>query len=130
MRGSATASYRTRFNRCLAAAGLLIALLMQTLAPYLPMPEMGGMTSWDMALGPCPMHEAGSGHKAPAHPPQDSHCTVCTVIGQAGSTLAPADVTLACTLAYLQVERDQADVIQVAGLPAHAFSSRAPPHDA
>lgn len=128
MREARNSFYRDPAHRGLAAALVLLALLMQAISPYLPMPAMGGMTSWDLALTPCPMHETGSEHKAPAQPSQDSHCTVCTVMCQAGSTIAPADVILPYSLVYQRVERDKTHHFQIAGVPAHAFSSRAPPH--
>lgn len=111
---------------------MLLALLMQALSPYLPMPAMGGVTSWDlaMALEPCPEHQTGAEQKAPTKSPQDRHCTVCTVIQQAGSTLAAADVPLTGRLVYLRLERDETRGTQIAEPPAHAFSSRAPPRAA
>jgi len=120
--------HRERSGRCLTAALILVALLLQGLAPYLPMPEMGGITSWDAAwLQPCPMHPADLDRKAPAKVPQDRHCTVCTVMQQAGSTLAQADVVLPVEVAFAQIAPDAPRCHRTNGLPARAFSSRAPP---
>ena len=133
MRGSSSRFYRDRTHRGLAAAVVLLALLMQAISPYLAMPAMGGATSWDLAaaaLDPCPMHQTDAGDKAPAKSPQNGHCTVCTVLQQAGSTLAVADLALTWHLAYLRVERDETRDTQIAEIPAHTFSSRAPPHTA
>jgi hypothetical protein len=119
--------FRQRARRGFAAAVAMLALLMQAISLYLPMPAMGGMTSWDLALSPCPMEESGAQHKMPAPAPKDGHCTVCTVMLQAGSTLAPADAPLVCSPVPRRVEHQQIRRIQIAGLPARAFSSRAPP---
>lgn len=123
--------HRKRSGRCLVAALVLAALVLQGLAPYLPMPEMGGITSWDAAwLQPCPMHPADQDGKAPAKRPQDRNCTVCTVMQQAGSTLAPAEVVLPAEIAFARIDLDATRDTQTNGLSARAFSSRAPPRTA
>jgi hypothetical protein len=113
---------------------MLLALLMQAIAPYLPMPALGGATSWELAASafaaPCPEHMAGAGDKAPAKGPQNHPCTVCTVIHQASSTLAAADVAPSCSPAFLELEYDETRDAQFASLSSHAFSSRAPPRAA
>jgi hypothetical protein len=113
---------------------MLLALLMQAIAPYLPMPALGGATSWELAAAtmaaPCPEHMAGAGDKAPAKSPQGHPCAVCTVLHQAGSTLAAADVALSCNLAFLELEYDATRDTQLVEASSHAFSSRAPPRAA
>lgn len=134
MRGKKNRTYRDRAHRGLAAAVMLLALLMQAISPYLPMPARGGATSWELAAAtfaaPCPEHMAGTGQGVPAKSSQDHLCTVCTVIHQAGSTLAAADAVLSCSLAYLELEYDESCDTQFADFSSHAFSSRAPPRAA
>ena len=126
-----TAGFHRAHAGRLTAALILVALLLQGLAPYLPMPEMGGITSWDAAwLQPCPMHPAGQDRKAPAKLPQDRHCSVCTVMQQAGSTLAPADFVPLVEVTFVRIGLDATGDTQTNGLPARAFSSRAPPRAA
>lgn len=120
--------YSSREHRGLAAAVALIALVMQMAAPYLPMPAMGGMTSWDMAaLEFCAPSAGGIDGKAPAHGPVQHDCAVCAVMQQAGGAMAPADVLLPCSLAYLRLDREVASDPQTSDHSAHVFSSRAPP---
>lgn len=120
--------YRSREHRGLAAAVALIALVMQMAAPYLPMPAMGGMTSWDMAaLELCSPSAGGADGKAPAHAPAQHDCAVCAVVQQAGGTMAPADFVLPFSLAYLQLDREIPGDPQTSGLSARVFASRAPP---
>lgn len=117
--------YRHREHRGLAAAIALVALLMQLLAPYLPMPAMGGLTSWEVAtLDLC----APGGDRDGQLPSDGRHdCAVCTVAQQASGTMAPADMVVAFNLAYLRLERDISSDPQISTLSAHVFSSRAPP---
>ena len=112
----------------MAGAIALIALLMQALAGYLPMPAMGGLTSWEMAWSPLclsPQSEAERGH--PADRSHGTHCVVCVVMSQAGSTDTPAEVALPIQTIVADVARGAIQTTQIAGIPARAFSSRAPP---
>jgi hypothetical protein len=120
--------YRYREHRGFAAAIALIALVMQLVAPHVPMPAMGGMTSWDMAgLELCAPSGMDGDGKIPAHSPTHRDCAVCTVLQQAGGTMVPADAAPPYILAYLRIERDIASDPQTSDLSAHVFSSRAPP---
>src|SRR5688572_1254375 len=89
----------SRANRRLAAALVLVGLFMQMLAPYLPMPAMGGLTSWDLAWLPiCASPQSGADHQRDAqHHLGD--CTACLVMQQAGATLAPDMATVPVPLA-------------------------------
>ena len=107
---------------------LLLALLMQAISPYLPMPAMGGMTSWELAAARCPMHETGAGHKEPGKAPHDGPCSVCSVMQQASSTLASVEIALSCCLVSLPVDFDETLDTQTTWLAADVFSSRAPPY--
>lgn len=118
--------YSSREHRGLAAAVALIALVMQMAAPYLAMPAMGGMTSWDMAALELCAPSSGDG-KTPAHAPAQHDCAVCAVVQQAGGAIGPADVVLPFSLAYLRLDREIARDPQTSDLSAHVFSSRAPP---
>ena len=115
---------RTRWLRCVAASLVLVALALQAAAGYLPMPALGGITSWQAMVQPCPEHASGS-HKAPVK--QHQSCSVCLVIHQAGSTMASADIRLAIDDIVVQVQSDGVRDGQTAALPPQAFSSRAPP---
>ena len=103
---------------------MLVALALQAAASHLPMPALGGMTSWQAMAQPCPEHVSGS-HKAPAK--QHQSCSVCLVMHQASSTLASADIRLAIDDLVVQVQAIGVRDDQTAALPPHAFSSRAPP---
>jgi hypothetical protein len=120
--------YRDRTNRCMAGAIALIALLMQALAGYLPMPAMGGLTSWQIAWTPMCLSPQGEAERGqPADRSHGTHCAVCVVMSQAGSTDTPAEVALAAHAIVADVAREAVRTIQIAGIPARAFSSRAPP---
>lgn len=114
-------------NRRLAAALVLIGLFMQMLAPYLPMPAMGGLTSWDLAWLPiCESPQSGGDHKRDTQHYQGD-CAACLVMQQAGATLAPDLPDVPVPLAAQVVVPA---LWQQASLPAAiaaAFSSRAPP---
>jgi hypothetical protein len=116
-----------RANRRLAAALVLVGLFMQMLAPYLPMPAMGGLTSWDLAWLPiCASPQTDADHERNAqHHLGD--CAACLVMQQAGATLAP-DMPSVPVPGAAQVVAPA--LWQQASLQAAitaAFSSRAPP---
>ena len=121
------ALYRNCSNRCMAGAIALIALLMQGLAGYLPMPAMGGMTSWDAAWLPlCQAPQRGD-RGSPPDPAHDPHCTACMVVQQASTTMAPAETVLSVQQIATRLARDETRDMQVSGVSARTFSSRAPP---
>jgi hypothetical protein len=116
-----------RANRRLAAALVMLGLVMQMLAPYLPMPAMGGLTSWDLAWLPtCESPQSGADHQRDAQHHQGD-CAACLVMQQAGATLAPEMPQVPVPF----VAQAAAPTLwQQAALPAAltaAFSSRAPP---
>ncbi|HWA49772.1 MAG TPA: DUF2946 family protein [Dongiaceae bacterium] len=116
-----------RANRRLAAALVVLGLVMQMVAPYLPMPAMGGLTSWDLAWLPiCETPQSGTDRPGDAQHHQGD-CAACLVMQQAGATLAP---DLAIVPVPLAVQAVAPTLWQQASLPAAmaaAFSSRAPP---
>jgi hypothetical protein len=127
MSGQTDRFYGYRMHRGLAAAIALLALFMQLVASHLPMAAMGGMTSWDMAaLELCAPSGFDPDDKVPAHGHQHD-CAVCSVMQQAGGTLAPAQAALSQDLAYQPLKRHIANDPQIADFSAHVFSSRAPP---
>lgn len=125
-------------NRRLAAAVLMLGLLLQALAPYLPMPAMGGGTSWDMTdvafsgaaawLPTClsPRADGDDGVPTPgaAHP---GDCAVCLVMQQAGATLAPAAFDLSVPGIFQRAESSPRQQLPHAAPSGEGFSSRAPP---
>lgn len=116
-----------RTNRRLAAALVVLGLFMQMLAPYLPMPAMGGLTSWDLAWLPiCESPQSGADRQRDTQHHQGD-CAACLVMQQAGATLAP---DLPDVLVPLAAQLVVPAPWQQAALPAAiaaAFSSRAPP---
>ena len=117
----------TRANRRLAAALVLIGLFMQMLAPYLPMPAMGGLTSWDLAGLPIcasPQSDADADRDA-SHRLGD--CAACLVIQQAGATLAPDMPAIPAPLSTQAVMPALRQQAQLPTAIAASFSSRAPP---
>lgn len=117
----------SRANRRLAAALVVLGLFMQMVAPYLPMPAMGGLTSWDLAWLPiCESPQSGADGQRDAQHHQGD-CAACLVMQQAGATLAPSLAVIPVPLATQAVAPT---LWQQASLPAAiaaAFSSRAPP---
>ena len=117
----------SRANRRLAAALMLIGIVMQMLAPYLPMPAMGGLTSWDLAWLPiCASPQTDADHQRDAQH-HFGDCAACLVMQQAGATLAPDApvVPIARTAQAAVPALWQQASLQAA--TAAAFSSRAPP---
>jgi hypothetical protein len=128
----------TRSNRRLAAALILLGLLMQAVAPYLPMPAMGSRTAWDLTaaalsgdndawlpgcLSPRPIGTEGPIKRAP-HP---GDCAACLVMQQAGSTQPPE---LPAVPLPAIASRAASSLWQQAAHVAprgDGFSSRAPP---
>jgi hypothetical protein len=114
-------------NRRLAAALVVLGLFMQMVAPYLPMPAMGGLTSWDLAWLPiCESPQSGADHQRDAQHHQGD-CAACLVMQQAGATLAP---DLPDVPAPFVAQAAAPSLWQQASLPAAtaaSFSSRAPP---
>jgi hypothetical protein len=117
----------SRANRRLAAALVLIGLFMQMLAPYLPMPAMGGLTSWDLAWLPIctsPQTDADREGNAQHHL---GDCAACLVMQQAGATLAPIAPALPMPVTAQRVAPALWQQAQLPAPTAEAFSSRAPP---
>jgi hypothetical protein len=116
-----------RTNRRLAAALVVLGLFMQMLAPYLPMPAMGGLTSWDLASLPiCASSQTDAEHQ---RDPQHHHgdCVACLVMQQAGATLAPGLPDVPVPLAAQLVVPAPWQQAALPAAIAAAFSSRAPP---
>lgn len=128
----------TRSNRRLAAALILLGLLMQAAAPYVPMPAMGGRTAWDLTAAamsgdsdnwlPICLSSRPVGDKDPIKGvPHPGDCAVCLAMQQAGSGQPPelpampqpAVASRATVLPWQQVLN--------AELRSDGFSSRAPP---
>ncbi len=116
-----------RANRRIAAALVVLGLFMQMLAPHLPMPAMGGLTSWDLAWLPiCASPQTDADHQRDAQHHQGD-CAACLVMQQAGATLAPDVPVVPIPIVVPAVAPT---LWQQASLPAAiaaAFSSRAPP---
>jgi hypothetical protein len=117
----------SRANRRLAAALVVLGLFMQMLAPYLPMPAMGGLTSWDLAWLPiCASPQTDADHQRDAqHHLGD--CAACLVMQQAGATLAPVAPALPMPVTAQLVAPALWQQAQLPESTAEAFSSRAPP---
>ena len=114
-------------NCRLAAALVLIGLFMQMLAPYLPMPAMGGLTSWDLAWLPIcasPQSDADADRGAQHHL---GDCAPCLVMQQAGATLAPDMPAVPVPLSTQAVVPALWQQASLQAATAAAFSSRAPP---
>ena len=128
-KGKRLRSYRTR--RTIAAAIVLLALCLQFIAPFLPMPAMGGLTSIQMSAMPlCRDMVPGEHGKSQDHRPHGEHCPICVVVAQAGSTLAPAPIIVpGVSLAEFTEPTIATDAPRLSSL-AVAFSSRAPPEAA
>lgn len=127
-----------RANRRLAAALVLIGLFVQAMAPYLPMPGMGGRIAWDFAsaalagadvawLPSCLSPPAGAGDGAPNPATHLGDCPACLVMQLAGATLLPNAFEQPVQLAAL----DERPVIWQqaprSAATSEGFSSRAPP---
>mgnify|MGYP000856865909 FL=1 len=136
MRQHHSARRLTHANRRIAAAVVLLGLLLQALSPYLPMPAMGGGTSWDVAvsggvawlptcLSPRDDADAGRSSSGSPHP---GDCAVCLVMQQAGATLAPASFEMPVPVAFLRAAPAPWQQVPGGSPPADGFSSRAPPH--
>jgi hypothetical protein len=118
-----------RSNRRIAAALVLLGLLMQAVAPYLPMPAMGGFTSWElMAQAICADGQPGADHRDD----QTHHgdCAACLVMQQASATLAPDAIEIPLPVATLSGQPALWQQAQLSAPLAEGFSSRAPPHAA
>lgn len=116
-----------RDNRRLAAALVLIGLFMQMLAPYLPMPAMGGLTSWDFAWLPIcasPQTDADRDRDIRHHL---GDCAACLVMQQAGATMAPEIPPVPVRLSTQVVAPALWQQALATAPTAGAFSSRAPP---
>lgn len=116
-----------RANRRLAAALVLIGLFMQMLAPYLPMPAMGGLTSWDVAGLPIcasPQTDADREGNAQHHL---GHCAACLVMQQAGAALAPDGPVVPVPLSARAAPPALWQQTQLQAAITASFSSRAPP---
>lgn len=118
-----------RANRRLAAALVLIGLFMQMLAPYLPMPAMGGLTSWEIAWLPicaAPQSDLGGDaqHRMGRHL---GDCAACLVMQQAGATLAPEVPAMPLPLLAQSVPPTLWQQARLIAQVTEAFSSRAPP---
>jgi hypothetical protein len=120
-------------NRRLAAALVLIGLFMQAIAPYLPMPVMGGRTSWDLAVAalesgdPAWLPSCLSPRDAGGGAPHLGDCPVCLVVQQASTTLAPDALALPMPVAVLRARPALWQQAQRAAPVPQGFSSRAPP---
>ena len=117
----------SRANRRLAAALVLIGLFMQMLAPYLPMPAMGGLTSWDLALLPLctsPQSDRGGDGDTQHHL---GDCAACLVMQQAGATLAPDVPPLRMPVLAQAIAPALRQHALRAAPTTEGFSSRAPP---
>ena len=116
-----------RANRRLAAALVVFGLFMQMLAPYLPMPAMGGLTSWDLAWLPvCASPQTDADHQRDT---QHHHgdCAACLVMQQAGGTLAPDELAVPVPSAAPAARPALWQQAQLQAAIAAPFSSRAPP---
>lgn len=129
-------------RRHFAALLVLLGLVIQAMAPYLPMPATGGRTSWDLLgaalaqgepagepawLPICLSPRSGDqdGSKNPAPHPGD--CAVCLVMQQAGATLAPDVPALALPAVVPRAMPALWQQAQRSTPIAEGFSSRAPP---
>ncbi|HNB25436.1 MAG TPA: hypothetical protein PLR41_00625 [Alphaproteobacteria bacterium] len=139
MRQHRSARHMAHANRRIAAAVLMLGLFLQALSPYLPMPAMGGGTSWDMTgaalsgtavawlpicLSPRDDGDAGAPTPGAPHP---GDCAVCLVMQQAGATLAPAAFDLPVPHVSLRAEATPRQQLPRAAPSDEGFSSRAPP---
>lgn len=129
MRGHRKRLRAFRARRGIAAAIVLLALCLQFIAPFLPMPAMGGLTSIQISAMPlCLDMAAGEHGKSQDHRSDGKHCPICVVVAQAGSTLAPTPIVVpGVSLAEYAERPVEADAPRLSS-PAVAFSSRAPPH--
>ena len=113
-------------NRRLAAALVVLGLFMQMLAPYLPMPAMGGLTSWDLAW-----QSICASPQSDAERQRDTHhlgeCATCLVMQQAGATLAPVAPAMPMPAVAQAVAPTLWQQARLSTAAAAAFSSRAPP---
>lgn len=128
----------TRSNRRLAAALILLGLLMQAVAPYLPMPAMGGRTTWDLTaaalsgdvdawlpgcLSPRPIGNEGPIKRAP-HP---GDCAICLAMQQAGSGQPPELAAMPLPAAGSRAVSLPWQLAAHVETRGDGFSSRAPP---
>lgn len=116
-----------RANRRLAAALVMLGLVMQMVAPYLPMPAMGGLTSWDLAWLPiCESPQSGADRQRDSQHHQGD-CAACLVMQQAGATLAPETLAVPVPLGIQGVAPTLWQQASLPAATAASFSSRAPP---
>ncbi len=129
----------THANRRIAAAVVLLGLVLQALAPYLPMSAMGGRTSWevnglarsgDAVVWPPTCLSPRNGDADGSRPggPHPGDCAICLVVQQAGATLAPASFDFSVPVAFLRGAPAPWQQAPGRSPPADGFSSRAPPH--
>jgi hypothetical protein len=127
-----------RANRRLAAVLVLIGLFIQAMAPYLPMPGMGGRIAWDFAgaalaggqvawLPSCLSPQAGEGDGAPNPATHLGDCPACLVMQLAGATLLPNAFEQPVQLAALGERPVIGQQAPRLAAPSEGFSSRAPP---
>lgn len=123
---------RTR-NRRLAVLLALLGLLMQGVAPYLPMPAMDGgaaeprIAGFIAGLPIClSARPVADGNRAPSAP-HPGDCAACLVMAQAGATLVPALAEFAPPSLDGREAGAAARSLPARAAPAGAFSSRAPP---
>lgn len=119
-----------RSNRRLAVALVLLGLFMQGIAPYLPMPGMGGgepgaAFAW---LPRCLVPQAGTADTGSTSGGlHRGDCAACLVMQQAGSTLPPPVAALPLPAAVLRGAAPLWQQAQSAVPNREGFSSRAPP---
>ncbi len=117
-------------NRRLAVVLVLLGLVMQGVAPYLPMPAMGGSASETaFAWVPrCLAAQAGA-EDAGSNPggPHPGDCAACLVMQQAAASLAPSSAVLPLSIAAAQAASPLLQPAQRAAPSRDGFSSRAPP---
>jgi hypothetical protein len=130
MRGKGKRQRAFSVRRGIAAAIVLLAVLLQFMAPHLPMPAMGGLTSVQLAfMSICRTsgHEDGDTQK---HHSNHESCPICVVVAQAGTTLAPATIVVPTVEFATYVEHPASADAPRLSASASVFSSRAPPQTA
>jgi hypothetical protein len=122
-----------RSNRRLAVALVLLGLFMQGLAPYLPMPGMGGAKSGAVFawLPRCLVPQSGAADAGSTSGGlHRGDCAACLVMQQAGSALPPPLATLPLPAAVLRAAPPPWQQAQRSAPSREGFSSRAPPRPA
>lgn len=123
---------RARTDRSLAVALIALGLVLQALAPYLPMPAMdrqgvGGTAGFIAGLPICLSGATPSEGKPSPSAPHPGDCAACLVMAQAGATLVPALAEFAPPSLDGREAGAAARSLPARAAPAGAFSSRAPP---